>query len=495
MKALICETYGNPASLTFQEVSLASPAGTQVLIEVKACGLNFPDLLMIQNQYQFKPELPFSPGGEVAGVVKAVGSEVSGIEVGDRVVSICRFGGLAEQVLAESDTVFKLPEPLDFISGASFFYNYATAMHALKDRAGLKAGEKLLVMGAAGGVGLAAVVLGKWLGARVIAAASSGEKLRLALDYGADEAINYTLENLRDQIKELTHGRGVDVVFDPVGGAFAEAAIRELAWQGRYLVVGFASGEVPQIPFNLPLLKGGSVTGVFYSRFVKEEPLTAKANLRLLEELNLQGKITGTNISVYSLDEAKEALEALQQRKIRGKAVVITGTLEEARYRQENREEQGFGKQPLKIDSREEVYAWIGRELGVSEWLCVTQETVQAFADATFDQQWIHTDVVRAAGSVFGGTIAHGYLTLSVIPKLLESVYKTGFSSMGINYGTEKIRFLSPVKAGSRIRVKALLKNASETNGGGLKMTLACTVEIENEDKPACYAEIISVLY
>ena len=265
MKAIRCKAYGPPSSLVLEEVENLRPKTKEVLVEVKACGLNFPDTLIIQGLYQFKPELPFTPGSDVAGIVKELGEGVSHLKVGQEVFGFVPHGGLAEEVLVPSNACFPKPPQMDFPTAASFLLAYGTSYHALKDRGFLSKGETLLVLGASGGVGLAAVELGKLMGAKVIAAASTNEKLALCKEYGADETINYTTQDLKATIKKITEGKGVDVVYDPVGGAYSEPAFRGIAWNGRYLVVGFAAGDIPKIPLNLPLLKGASVVGVFCS--------------------------------------------------------------------------------------------------------------------------------------------------------------------------------------------------------------------------------------
>jgi NADPH2:quinone reductase len=495
MKALVCEQHGLPETLKIKELKQKSPAENQVKVEVRACGLNFPDLLMILGKYQVKPEFPFSPGGEIAGVVIETGSRVTKFKVGDSVFSLCKWGGLAKEILVDEDQTVALPQGMDFITGASLFYNFATAYHALKDRGKLQKGETLLVLGAAGGVGLAAVQLGRVFGAKVIAAASDSEKLNLAGSKGADHGINYSQENLKDRVKELTGGKGVDVVFDPVGGSYTEDALRSVKWQGRYLVVGFSSGNIPQIPLNIPLLKGVSVIGVFYGRFSQEQPKEAFRNLSEIAELYKKREIAPVIYKAYPLEQAVEAINSLKDRQVRGKAVVVPVGEELARQLSQNNLSVTAPEKIRIFHSRDEVLKSVGKELGISEWLEVSQEMIGQFADITQDHQWIHIDQLRAEKTVFGGTIAHGYLTLSLITRLLESVYQTGFSKMGVNYGTEKVRFMNPVPANSRIRLKAHLKYASETASGGLKMILECTIEIEHKEKPACYAEVISVLY
>lgn len=323
MKAILCEHFGMPDQLKLRELPNPLPKENQVVIEVEACGVNFPDILIIQNKYQFKPELPFSPGGEVVGKVIGLGENVDNFKLGDLVLGLCGWGGLAEQVVVDANRVFKLQDKLDLKLAAATLYNYGTSFHALKDRGKLKEGETLLVLGAAGGVGLAAVELGKIMGARVIAAASSEEKLNLCKDRGADETINYEQEDLKQRIKELTNGNGVDVVFDPVGGKFTEPALRGIAWKGRFLVVGFSNGEIPKIPMNLPLLKGCEIVGVFWGRFSKLHPENNLENLQQLQSWLLKGKIKGPRIQEYSLDQAPSALEALLDRKKLRKGVVI----------------------------------------------------------------------------------------------------------------------------------------------------------------------------
>src|SRR5213075_2071561 len=267
MKAVLCKQYGPPESLTIEELPSPKPGAGEVVVSVKAASVNFPDVLIIQNKYQFKPPLPFSPGSEMAGLIKEVGEGVKGYKPGDRVIAFTTYGAFAEEVKVEAARLVPMPEGMDFNSAAAFLLTYGTSDHALRDRGALKAGETLLVLGAAGGVGLAAIQIGKALGARVIACASSEEKLAVCRSHGADAGIDYVKEDLRERIKALTDGRGVDVVYDAVGGPYTEPAFRSLAWRGRLLVVGFAAGEIPKLPLNLALLKGASVVGVFWGDF------------------------------------------------------------------------------------------------------------------------------------------------------------------------------------------------------------------------------------
>ncbi len=322
MKAIQCLQYGLPDSLVLAEVSIPTIKPDEVLIKVKACGVNFPDILIIQNKYQFKPTLPFSPGGEVSGIISSVGENVTHLKVGDSVVALCGWGGFAEYVAVKSSRAFKAPNDLDFISAACTLYTYGTSYHALKDRAELKSGETLLVLGAAGGVGLAAVELAKIMGATVIAAASSDEKLAVCKAMGADHIINYKTEDLRARLKEITNDKGVDIIYDPIGGPLAEQALRSIAWRGRYLVVGFASGEIPSFAANLPLLKGASIVGVFWGSFAEREPKQSMQNFMQLLTWIKESKINQHIHKIYELPDAPNALQDLLDRKVYGKAVV-----------------------------------------------------------------------------------------------------------------------------------------------------------------------------
>ncbi len=323
MKALLCKEYGPPEKLVLEEIGAVEAGKGQVVVEVKACGVNFPDSLIIEGKYQFKPEMPFAPGSDVAGVVKAVGEGVSRIKVGDPVLAPIGWGGFAEEVAVEEARLIPLPPDLDLITGAAFAMTYATSYHALKDRARLQPGETLLVLGAAGGVGLAAVELGKLMGAKVIAAASSAEKLEVCRQYGADEVINYSTEDLKERLKTLTGGQGADVVYDPVGGAYSEIALRNTAWEGRFLVVGFANGEIPRIPLNLALLKGCSIVGVFFGAFLQREPKRSVQNFQQLLTWIGEGKLKPLVSATYPLAQGGEAISSIAERKVTGKVVVV----------------------------------------------------------------------------------------------------------------------------------------------------------------------------
>ena len=322
MKAIRCNAYGPPSSLVLEEVASLKPKAKEVLVEVKACGLNFPDTLIIQGLYQFKPELPFTPGSDVAGIVKEVGEGVRHLKVGQEVFGFVPYGALAEEVLVPANACFPKPPQMDFPTAASFLMAYGTSYHALKDRAVLAEGETLLVLGASGGVGLAAVELGKLMGAKVIAAASTDDKLALCKEYGADETINYTTQDLKATIKELTEGKGVDVVYDPVGGAYSEAALRGVARNGRFLVIGFAAGDIPKIPLNLPLLKEAAIVGVFWGAFAMKDPKGNMQNSMQLMKWHTEGKLKPHIHAVYDLADTSKALAEMTNRKVKGKLIV-----------------------------------------------------------------------------------------------------------------------------------------------------------------------------
>ncbi|MBC7520978.1 MAG: NADPH:quinone oxidoreductase family protein [Sandarakinorhabdus sp.] len=322
MKAVLCVEHGPPEKLVVADIAAPEPGRGQVRVRVHAAGVNFPDTLIIQNLYQFKPALPFSPGGEAAGVVDALGEGVTDIAIGDRVVAMTGSGCFAEQVVAGRDQIVPIPADMPFDVASGFTMTYGTSHHALKQRARLQPGETLLVLGAAGGVGLTAVELGKLMGANVIAAASSDEKLALCREYGADEVINYATEDLKERVKALTGGRGVDVIYDPVGDRFAEPAFRSIAWNGRYLVVGFAGGAIPSLPLNLPLIKGASIVGVFWGAFTRAEPAVHRDNMAELLAWYRAGKLRPHVSKHFTLDEGPAAIRWMMDRKATGKVVL-----------------------------------------------------------------------------------------------------------------------------------------------------------------------------
>ena len=323
MRAILCKAFGPPESLVVEEVASPVPGPGEAVISVKAASVNFPDVLIIQNKYQFKPPLPFSPGSEVAGIVKAVGDGVATFKPGDAVLAITTYGAFAEEVKTEARRLLPLPEGMSFTDAAAFGLTYATSEHALADRGALASGETLLVLGAAGGVGIAAIEIGKVLGARVIAAASTDEKLATCRAHGADDTINYATSDLRDRIKELTGGKGVDVVYDPVGGPYTELALRSLAWRGRLLVVGFAAGEIPKIPLNLTLLKGCAIVGVFWGDFTRREPQRSAEAMQRLGRWYAEGKLKPHVSKTFPLERASEALTMMANRQVVGKVVLI----------------------------------------------------------------------------------------------------------------------------------------------------------------------------
>ncbi|MSQ49043.1 MAG: NADPH:quinone oxidoreductase family protein [Betaproteobacteria bacterium] len=325
MKAVVCKQFGPPESLLVEDLPSPTAGADEVVVSVKAASLNFPDVLIIQNKYQFKPPLPFSPGCEMSGVVKEVGAGVIGFKPGDRVIAFTTYGAFAEEVKVEAARLVPIPEGMDFNSAAAFLLTYGTSDYALRDRGALQAGETLLVLGAAGGVGLAAIEIGKAMGARVIACASSADKLEVCQQHGADAGINYATEDLRERIKELTGGKGVDVVYDAVGGPYTEPALRSTAWRGRLLVVGFAAGEIPKIPLNLTLLKGCSIVGVFWGDFARREPKQFALSVAQLSHWFREGKLKPHISQIFPLEQAADALKLMAARKVKGKIVLSVG--------------------------------------------------------------------------------------------------------------------------------------------------------------------------
>lgn len=325
MKAVLCRAFGPPSGLTLEEVPAPEPGPGQVLIRVEACAANFPDTLIVQGRYQTRPPLPFSPGGEVAGVVAALGEGVDGPPPGTRVLAMVGHGGFAEMALASAEALVRVPEDVGAVTAAALSYAYGTALHALRDRAGLRRGETVLVLGAAGGAGQAAVQIAKLMGARVVAAASAG-KLEACREAGADAVVDYRREGWRETLREVAGAGGVDVVHDPVGGPHSEQALRSLNWNGRHLVVGFAAGEIPRIPLNLPLLKGCAILGVSYGAFAKRDPEANRALVGQLFSWVREGRLCPRISVVRGLDGAAAALGALLSRGVVGKIVLVTGT-------------------------------------------------------------------------------------------------------------------------------------------------------------------------
>ena len=323
MQAWLCENPVGVDALNWKELPTPQPGLGQVLIQIQAASLNFPDLLIVQNKYQMKPELPFVPGSEYAGTIEAVGEGVKHLVVGQSVACLSGTGGFATHTLAPAKLCLPLPDGFSATDGAAFIMTYATSHHALVDRAQLKAGETVLILGAAGGVGTAAIQIAKAMGAKVIAAASTDEKCALCTSLGADETINYSQQNLREALKELTQGRGPDVIYDPVGGELAEPAFRSIAWRGRYLVVGFAGGPIPSLPLNLPLLKGASLVGVFWGDFARREPQANAAMMAELSQWYAQGKIKPVLDRTLPMSELKAAYTLMGSRSVKGKLVMV----------------------------------------------------------------------------------------------------------------------------------------------------------------------------
>ena len=321
MKAVVCKEFGPIENLVVEELPDPTPGAGDVVIDVHAAGVNFPDGLMVRGEYQMKPPRPFTPGNEVAGVVTALGADVTTLQVGQRVVTLCGLGGFAEKVVVPAERALPIPESMDFNIAGGLMLVYGTSLHALQNKARLKAGETLLVLGAAGGVGLAAVELGRAMGARVIAAASTDEKLELAKAHGAEIGINYATSDLRTELKRLVPG-GVDVVYDPVGGALTEAAVRGMGWGGRLLVIGFANGEIPKLPLNLLLLKEGEAIGVFWGAWTQRDPAGHAENVARIMQWCTDGTLKPHVGGAYPLTQVKDALDEVMGRRAQGKIVI-----------------------------------------------------------------------------------------------------------------------------------------------------------------------------
>lgn len=322
MKALLCTHYGTPEELELADLPDPVPQAGEIVVRVKAAALNFFDTLIIQGKYQTKPAFPFSPSAEFAGEVESVGPGVKDFKTGDRVLGFTGYGAARELIAVPAQALTPIPDELDFDRAAGLCVTHGTTLYALQNRAHLKPGETLAVLGASGGVGLAAIEIGKLMGARVIACASSPEKLDFARKHGADEGIDYATENLKDGLRRVTNGKGVDVIYDPVGGAYAEAALRGIAWEGRYLVIGFAAGDIPKVPFNLYLLKSANVLGVFWGAWTERDPDGHRANTAQLLKWAADGRLSSHVHAVYPLSEAAAALKAIAERKVMGKVIL-----------------------------------------------------------------------------------------------------------------------------------------------------------------------------
>ncbi|WP_020652883.1 NADPH:quinone oxidoreductase family protein [Massilia niastensis] len=322
MKAIRCKDWGEPDDLVLDTLPDLVPGPGEAVVDVKAAGVNFPDVLTVQGKYQMRPDLPFTPGNEFAGTVRAVGPGVTAFAPGQAVIGFTRTGAFAEQALAPVDSLLAMPPGMDFDTAAAITLTYGTSYHAVADRGALQPGETMLVLGAAGGVGLAAIEIGKALGARVIAAASSDDKLAVCKAHGADELINYERQDLREAIRAATAGRGPDLIYDPVGGPYSEPALRSIAWRGRHLVVGFAAGEIPRLPWNLMLLKGASVVGVFWGDFTRKEPQAHAAAMQRLTDWMAEGTLRPLVSARYPLADTARALNDMAARKVVGKIVI-----------------------------------------------------------------------------------------------------------------------------------------------------------------------------
>src|SRR3954466_9212823 len=322
MKAILCTRFGGPDDLEVADLPDPMPGKGEVVVAIKAAALNFFDTLIIAGKYQVKPAFPFSPASEFAGVVENVGAGVTGLAAGDRVLGYGGFGAAREKIAIPAQRVVKIPDTFDFDRAAGITVIYGTTLHALKDRAHLKSGETLAVLGASGGTGLAAIELGKLMGARVVACASSDDKLAFCKERGADEGINYANEDLKEALRRVTGGKGADVIYDPVGGTYAEAALRSMAWKGRFLVVGFAAGTIPKIPLNLALLKGCDIVGVFWGAFTKAEPQASRENNAEILAWARDGKLDAHIHAILPLEKAAEALGLLTRREAKGKVLL-----------------------------------------------------------------------------------------------------------------------------------------------------------------------------
>lgn len=322
MKALLCTRHGAPDDLELHDIPEPKAGPGEAVVRIHAAALNFFDTLIIAGKYQVKPVMPFSPAGEFAGTVESLGDGVSGLRVGDRVLAYSGYGAARERIVLPAEKLIKIPDGVDFDHAAGLCITYGTTLHALKDRARLKPGEMLAVLGAAGGVGLAAIEIGKLMGARIVACASSVEKIAFARKHGADEGIDYSKEDLKEALRRVTQGKGADVIYDPVGGAYAEAALRSIAWEGRFLVVGFAAGEIPKPPLNLVLLKGCDILGVYWGSWIERDPEGHRANTAQLLNWMAAGKLSSHVHAVYPLADAPKALKAIAARQVMGKVIL-----------------------------------------------------------------------------------------------------------------------------------------------------------------------------
>lgn len=480
MKALRIPAVGQDPTVV--EMEYPSLGDKDVLVQVAVCGLNFPDLLIQQGKYQFLPEYPYTPGGEFSGVVLRVGAGVTRFHVGQRVYGLERWGAMAERVALDEDRVFPLPDSMGLKEAAAMLYTYSTVLHALKDRGRVKPGERLLILGAGGGIGGAALQLGKALGLKVYAVSRSEEGRASALGQGAEGAYDYP--EFSERIKKA----GVDVVIDPVGGEWAEKALRCLVPGGRFLVLGFTSGHIPALPLNIVLLKNVSVIGVFWGKFSREYPEKQLENARAIFAMHAQDKLRSGETEAYTWEQAEGIFRNFGEKK--GKRLLLCNP---GLVQRDQTVRPKYTAPKRQFLSPEEVRAAVGEELGRSTEFQITQEMLDAFAHVTHDQQWIHVEPAKAAESPLGGTIAHGFLTLSLSPMFLNEIYEMPYVGMGINYGVDKVRFLAPVRVNAKVSMKAVLLEAEPSRNGGLKMRIGATYFVEGQE--VCVAELLSVVY
>lgn len=482
MKALRITDFGKAPEVV--EEDYPALGEDQVLIQVAACGINFPDLLIQQGKYQFLPEMPYTPGGEFSGVVLRIGGAVTQHHVGQRVYGLERWGALSERIVLGQERVFPLPDSMGLKEAAAMLYTCSTALYALKDRGKCKPGERLLVLGASGGIGNAALQLGKALGLEVHAVSRTAEGRSSALRYGAKDA--YAYEDFSARIKATVGS--VDLVLDPVGGAWAEQALRCLSSGGRYLVLGFTAGSIPALPLNVILIKNVSVIGVFWGKFSREFPQKQAENAEVIFALHARNALGMGETEEYTWEQADRVLSDFDKKK--GKRIVVCNP---SLLQRDQLVRPKYAAPKRQFLSVEEVFSAVGEELGSSAAVQITQEMVDAFAHTTQDQQWIHVDAVRAAQSPFGSPIVHGFLTLSLSPAFLDEIYAMPFVGMGINYGVDKVRFLAPIKVNAQVSMRARLLEAEPSRNGGLKMRIGATYFVEGQ--AVCSAELLSVVY
>jgi NADPH:quinone reductase len=504
MKALICRASGRVNQLVVESVDRPIPGPGQVLVAMKAAGVNYSDALLVLGKYHFNPSTPFSPGSEFSGVVLALGESVTNVKVGQAVSASCRGGAFAEQVVVDATQVIPLPPGLEFDIAASFAMTYATTYYAIRHRGQLKLGETMLVLGAAGEIGLAAVRIGKALGAHVIAAASTSEKLAICQSSGADDLINYATEDLFERVSELTSGKGVDVICNPMGSAYAEAACRSIATGGRYLAVGPANGEIPNLPLDLQTLKKASVIGVAWGEFAMRQSRDTAHDLTevfdLIDHKKLQSHISGR----YPLENSARVLQDLLEGKVSGKVVITNCDSGETVASNTDGGAAGANLTSASVQNWNsaqlltpaQLTQFVGCEIGTSSWNLLDQSRIDDFARCTGDDQWIHVDTERSAKeSPFGTTVAHAFLGLSMIPVTLYELFAGKLKvTASLNYGLDKTRFMSPVKSGQRVRNRVTIVELEDKGMGRWLLKTENSFEIEGQTKPALVAVNLAYL-